>query len=216
MVVWVLWNNRNNKVWNDMADTGRSLGVKVRHLWEEWTVVQQLQHTPVNSSQVQQVLRWQRPSQEWYKCNVDAAFHQEINKTSISWCLRDYLGRFVMAETTWFEGNCPVIEGEAIALIEALKAMQLRNIQQVQFETDSKIVADAILHQHGGFSKFCLLIRHISNLLLSNANFSVKFIKRQVNMVTHTLARVPISWPSHYIFDSLPICISSLLINEMV
>jgi hypothetical protein len=67
--------------------------------------------------------------------------------------------------------------------------MQLRNIQQVQFETDSKIVADAILHQHGGFSEFCLLIRHISNLLLSNANFSVKFIKRQANMVAHTLAR---------------------------
>jgi ribonuclease HI len=98
-----------------------------------------------------------------------------------------------MAETTWFEGNCSVIEGEAIALIEALKAMQLRNIQQVQFETDSKIVADAILHQNGGLSEFCLLIRHISNLLLSNENFSVKFIKRQANMVAHTLARAVIS-----------------------
>jgi hypothetical protein len=125
MVVWVLWNNRNNKVWNDMADTGRSLGVKARHLWEEWAAVQQLQHIPVNSSQVQQVLRRQRPSQGWYKCNVDAAFHQEINKTSTSWCLRDYLGILV---------TCYYV----------------------------------ILHQHGGFSEFCLLIRHISNLLLCN------------------------------------------------
>jgi hypothetical protein len=47
--------------------------------------------------------------------------------------LRDYLGRFLMAETTWCEGNCSIVEGEAIALIEALKAMQLRNIHQVQF-----------------------------------------------------------------------------------
>jgi hypothetical protein len=43
--VWVLWNNRNNKVWNDMADTGRSLGFKARHLWEEWAAIQQLQYT---------------------------------------------------------------------------------------------------------------------------------------------------------------------------
>jgi hypothetical protein len=133
MIMWVLWNNRNNKVWNDMADLGRSLGFKARRLWEEWTAIQQVQHVSVRSLQLQPVLQWQKPPHGWYKCNVDAGFHQGTNKTSTSWCLRDHLGRFVMAETTWFEGNCSIVEGEAIALIEALKAMQLRNIHQVQF-----------------------------------------------------------------------------------
>jgi hypothetical protein len=33
MLVWVLWNNRNNKVWNDANDLGQSLELKARHLW---------------------------------------------------------------------------------------------------------------------------------------------------------------------------------------
>jgi ribonuclease HI len=216
MVVWVLWNNRNNKVWNDMADPGRSIGFKARHSWEEWSNVQQMQHVSASSVQIQSVLSWQKPPHGWYKCNVDAGFHQGINKTSTSWVLRDHLGRFVMAETTWFEGNYSVVEGEALALIEALKAMQLRNIQHVLFETDSKTVADAILHQRSGYSEVNLLVGHISNLLLSNANFSVKFIKRQANMVAHTLARAAISWPSRCSFETLPICITQLLLNEMI
>jgi hypothetical protein len=32
----------------------------------------------------------------------------------------------------------------------------------------------------------------------------VKFIKRQVNMVSHTLAKAAILWASRYVFDVLP------------
>ncbi|CAJ2657007.1 unnamed protein product [Trifolium pratense] len=35
MLVWVLWNNRNNCVWNDMNESGSCLGIKARHLWAE-------------------------------------------------------------------------------------------------------------------------------------------------------------------------------------
>jgi hypothetical protein len=63
MLVWTLWNNRNNKVWNDANDSKQSLGLKARHLLEEWSVVQQIQHAAAASNQVQQVLTWQKPSQ---------------------------------------------------------------------------------------------------------------------------------------------------------
>jgi hypothetical protein len=66
----------------------------------------------------------------WYKCNVDAAFHQAINKTSTIWCLRDHLGCFVAAETTWLAGNYSIMKGEASALYEALKAMHIRSIKR--------------------------------------------------------------------------------------
>jgi hypothetical protein len=29
-----------------------------------------------------------------------------------------------MAETTWFDANCSIVEGEALALIEALRATE--------------------------------------------------------------------------------------------
>jgi hypothetical protein len=64
---------------------------------------------------------------------IDAGFHKEQNKTSTSWCLRDHTGRFVMAETTRLDENYTVVEGEAIALIEAMKAMEQRRLSHVIF-----------------------------------------------------------------------------------
>ncbi|MCI36461.1 polynucleotidyl transferase ribonuclease H fold, partial [Trifolium medium] len=82
---WVLWNNRNNKVWNDTIEEGRCLGMKAWHLWQEWKSVQQHKHNTPAPVQQQQPLFWQKPMEGWYKCNVDAGFHQDLNKTSAGW-----------------------------------------------------------------------------------------------------------------------------------
>jgi ribonuclease HI len=152
----------------------------------------------------------------WFKCNVDAAFHKEINKTSIGWILRDHLGRFIAAETTWIDGSCSIVEGESIALLEALKVVRQRDYSHVVFESDSKSVVDAIHHFRGGNSEFSLLVTNIINFLACNQNFMVKFVRRQANMVAHTLARAAISWSRRCTFETLPLCITPLLNNEMI
>jgi ribonuclease HI len=216
MAVWVMWNNRNNKVWNDVAEPGRGLGIKAKLLWEDWKLAQHQQHDRHQIMQQQHTITWQKPIQGWYKCNVDAAFHKQLHKTSTGWCLRDHMGRFIRAETTWMEGNCTIIEGEAIALIKALHAMEQQGVSHVIFESDSKSVVDAIHHLRGGTYEFSILISHINNLLYRNPNFVVKFIKRQSNMVAHSLARAAISWSCCRTFETLPLCIANLLINEML
>jgi hypothetical protein len=72
MLVWTLWNNRNNKVWNDASKTGRNIGFKARQLWEEWNAVKKLQHGGQQLVPHQQLLRWQKAMHGSYKCNVDA------------------------------------------------------------------------------------------------------------------------------------------------
>jgi ribonuclease HI len=216
MTAWVMWNNRNNKVWNDVAEPGRSLGVKAKLLWEEWNLAQQQQPGRQHITQQQHVISWEKPVHGWLKCNVDAAFHKQLNKTSSGWCLRDHMGRFIRAETTWMNGNCTIVEGESIALIKALHAMEQQGTSHVIFESDSKSVVDAISHLRGGSSEFSILISLINNYLYRNPNFVVKFIKRQANMIAHTLARAVISWSCCCTFETLPICIANSLINEML
>ncbi|KAK2423957.1 zinc finger CCCH domain protein [Trifolium repens] len=215
VLVWTLWKNRNNSVWNNEKETGRCLGVKARQLWTEWYMVQNMQQRTAVAVQQQQQLSWQRPPLNWYKCNVDAGFHQEVNKTSAGWCVRDHRGHCIMAGTTWREGHCSILEGEAMALLHALREMEQLGLSQVIFETDSKSVVDAIQHYRGGNSEFSSIIGHINNVLLLNPNFMVKFIKRQANMVAHALARAAISWSRRYIVNTLPTCIATLLNNEM-
>jgi ribonuclease HI len=94
--------------------------------------------------------------------------------------------------------------------------MRQRGMSQVIFETDSKSVVDAIHHFHGGNSEFSFIISTINNILSCNPNFKVKFTKQQANMVAHNLARAAISWTRRCIFETLPICITSILNNEMI
>jgi hypothetical protein len=129
--------------------------------------------------------------------------------------VRDQRGYCIAAGTAWNEGKYSILEGEAVALLHALKEMENRGLSQVIFETDSKNVVDAIQHFRGGNSEFSSIIRNINNVLLVHPNFMVKFSKRQANMVAHKLARVAISWPRRYIVNTLPPCIETLLNNEM-
>jgi hypothetical protein len=142
--VWTLWNNRNNKVWNDVAESGRTLGFKAKQYWEEWIMVQNLQQHQLPIMQQQQTT-WDVPPYGWLKCNVDAGFHRELNKTSLGWCLRDHTGRFITAGTNWIDGICSIMEGEALALITTLHVMIQKGVTHVIIETDSKSVVDAII-----------------------------------------------------------------------
>ncbi|GAU41624.1 hypothetical protein TSUD_81100 [Trifolium subterraneum] len=118
--------------------------------------------------QEQQVQQWQKPPFGWYKCNVDAGFYNERRKTSAGWCVCDHAGQFIMAGTSWEQGKCSIIEGEAITLLETMKEMTRRGLTYVIFETDSKRVVEATQKPH------------------------------RANMVAHKLARAAISWASRY------------------
>jgi ribonuclease HI len=114
------------------------------------------------------------------------------------------------------EGNCSVIEGESLALLQALNELEQWGVSHAIIEMDSKSLVDAIQHIHVGVSDFSFIVRQLNNVLLLNPNFMVMFVKRQTNIVAHTLVRAAISWPRRYTLDSLPLCISTLLHNEMI
>jgi hypothetical protein len=74
MAAWVMWNNRNNKVWNDNAEPGTCLGIKAKLLWEDWKLAQHQQQDRRQNLQQQHPITRQKPIQGWYKCNVMPLF----------------------------------------------------------------------------------------------------------------------------------------------
>jgi hypothetical protein len=76
MLVWVLWNNRNNRVWISSTKPGRSLGYKARHLWQEWFYVQQVQHMHHMTVRQQPIAaRWMAETFVWlekmqHRCGI--------------------------------------------------------------------------------------------------------------------------------------------------
>jgi hypothetical protein len=75
------------------------LGIKARHIWDEWRSVQNCQHDNPSTAIQQQQLNWQKPPWGWHKCNVDAEFYNALNKTDAGWCVRNHTDtcNFVLA-----------------------------------------------------------------------------------------------------------------------
>jgi hypothetical protein len=70
-----------------------------------------------------------------------------------------------------------------------------------------------ILANKGDAGEFGSIVSNIRSMIVSNSNFVVKFVRRQTNMIVHTLFKAAISYANHHTFNSLPSCIEHLLIN---
>jgi ribonuclease HI len=210
MLIWILWNNRNNMVWNQEKESGLQLGYKALNFWHDWYAVQR-----VYNSSAQQVA-WQPPPRGKYKCNIDVGIHEDASKTSAGWCVRDHRGQFVLGGSSWINGKCSSHEGEALALLEAMKELQQRGFNNVIFETDAQVIVGAIRRRNTGVSEFSSIINKIKCMLSLYSGFEVKPIRRQANRIAHTIARAALSWSRRHVFDIIPYCIHNLLYNEMI
>jgi hypothetical protein len=90
-------------------------------------------------------------------------------------------GSVCIGSTSWLQGEYSIIEGGAIAIIEAMKEVVRRCFANVIFKTDSKSVVDATRCLRFNVSKFSSLICKIKR------------------MVVHKLAIVAVSWSNRYV-----------------
>jgi ribonuclease HI len=217
-LLWFAWQNRNNKMWNDSSLQAQQIGAQAAKYWHDWAAVHALQHDtqqPVHTATAAATpTQWQQPPRGYLKCNVDASFYNSAGSSGWGWVVRDASGEFKVAGSNIVNTPLSVLEGEAMALVEAMEEMIHRGLSYVIFESDSKLVVDAISSNHSGVSEFSLLISHIQSLLSINNYFEVKYVSRQANKVAHYLARAAFSMSRRRIFESVPRCIETYLINE--
>jgi hypothetical protein len=138
--------------------------------WQQWEVINGLlndqqqpdqQRATANSS-----VQWQHPPTGLLKCNVDASFFSSNGATGWGWCLHDSRGYFQLAGTNVVNSPLSVLEGEALAIIEAMKEVIHRGLPFVIFESDSKLVVNVISSRQNGTSEFSILLSHIHSLLI--------------------------------------------------
>jgi ribonuclease HI len=220
VMLWCIWQNRNNFVWNNNKMSAQQIGMQADRMWHDWAMAQgllddQQQHVQLLHGDNLALHQWQAPSLGYVKCNVDASFFDNDGATGWGWCVRDHRGRFLLAGTNLIHAQLNTLEGEAMAIKEAMHELMLRGYSNVIFESDSKIAVDAISSRHVGISDFSVIISDIKSLLVANSNFEVKFVKQQANTVAHSLARAAYSMTSRSIFQTVPRCIVNYLMNEM-
>ncbi|GAU13359.1 hypothetical protein TSUD_192710 [Trifolium subterraneum] len=207
MLLWCIWHNRNDKLWNDNVQMPRQIGRHALDAWNDWYSVHKLQRNNVSETTTTDLVRWEKPALDWVKCNVDVAFVSGSERTSVGLCFRDNGGHFMAGMTHW--------QQTVIALLLAMEEARHRGLDRVQFESGSKVLIEAIHMKRRGNSEFLSIVHDILNLMSTFINFEVKFVSRQANLVAHTLARTANSWAGFHRFENIPFCIEHLVFNEM-
>jgi hypothetical protein len=91
------------------------------------------------------------------------------------------------------------------------------HLNNVVFELDSKHVVDNFKNNRRDESVFGDIIKDCKNVFYSYfTNSHVEFIRRQVNEVAHSLAKVAPCLANFQIFTDTFTCIRNLIINEML
>ncbi|KAL8485187.1 hypothetical protein ACS0TY_027478 [Phlomoides rotata] len=121
------------------------------------------------------------------KLNADASIRHG-HGTGIAGVLRDFEGRVVWC----YAEKCPValdIEmAEATAIYRGLFLAQEHGVSDLQVESDSQILINAITKGRLDLSYFGRLVRLIVELSISFERISFSWTRRMGNLVAHRLA----------------------------
>ncbi|MCI46738.1 cytochrome P450, partial [Trifolium medium] len=85
----------------DNVQMSSQIGRHAFDAWNDWYAVHNLQHHNESRDTKPGLLRWEKPTPGWVKCNVDAAFVIGSRKTSVGLCFRDSNGQFMADMTQW-------------------------------------------------------------------------------------------------------------------
>ena len=103
--------------------------------------------------------------------------------------LRNAQGQFVCCFTKCFNGLLNAKEAKAIGMREAVLWVRQQGVQQVIFETDAKSTVDALNNKKTDNSEFGSIISECRDLFNQMLRFKYNFIRREANVIAHSLAR---------------------------
>jgi ribonuclease HI len=215
-VIWSIWKQRNNRIWNNVIDAQNFVFSRAAPLINDWCAVQQARPgTPGQPTTTE--IKLNKPANGRVKCNIDASFSSHNNRVGIGVCIRDEKGAYVSAKLDQFSPICDVRVGEALGFLSALSWVHELNLGPVDFELDSKLVIDGFHSNNHDATEFGEIISHCKRLYRSfYVNSSVEFIRRQANEVAHSLAKAATYIASPQVLVDIPNYIEHILINEML
>ena len=112
----------------------------------------------------------------------------DLSTIGLGMVMRRNDGQFYTCKTLLLPLSYSVKEAEVLALRETLFWVLSLKLVDVEFETDSLLVVNSLSSHFLDRSEYGFLISDCV-CLRSKGNYSIRFIKRQVNKCAHVLAK---------------------------
>ncbi|KAM6559081.1 hypothetical protein CsatA_028320 [Cannabis sativa] len=188
MLCWAIWQDSNNKVWNEKSGSVKNVVALARNNLEQGE-------------------QWCAPHVDYYKINVDAATFRDKHRFGFGWVLRDAKG-YVLQTRSGSWHRC-VDQGfaEALGVKEVLSWIKNSNFSNIMVEMDSLVMVQALWSSVIMISPFGSCIEECKGLFSTLTNVNFRFVKRSANHIAHAFVRL--SW----LYDDRSYSGSSILSN---
>ncbi|CAN0881952.1 hypothetical protein LINGRAHAP2_LOCUS14521 [Linum grandiflorum] len=186
---WSIWRERNNRVWNAKSTPLGLVLQGSQHYLADWRAARAKILPPPPNPSSPPCPKWHPPPPSHLKCNIDVATFSNEHKTGWGMVIRDSNGRILHYRMSHRSSDISSQEGEAIALIEALRWVIELELHQVIFEGDSLELKQTLETMEDDNTEFGDLVRMSRNLMRCLGGYSYEFVRRARNQVAHVMAR---------------------------
>jgi len=159
-------------------------------------------------------VKWIKPTEGRFKCNIDVSFSQFSNRVGIRVCIRDDTCTFVLVETELLLHSMRYLLAKLLdcyqfwnVLINYIWDLSILNLMQKKWWI--------IFHLH--ITNFGMIIHNCKTIFEQYyVNSCVEFVRWQANKAAHRFAKEATPSYSFQILVEIPDCIEHMLSNEMM
>ncbi|XP_059295549.1 uncharacterized protein LOC132048883 [Lycium ferocissimum] len=202
MIIWELWKRRNTighrgrvsfrKVVHEVNNSLFYL-TKIRYpwlnsipfLWPE--IVAMLDN--YNPRIITKVMYWKLPPDRWFKCNTDGATRGNPGDSSYGFCVRNWLGDLLYAQSETIGESTNVI-AEAKAILEGIKYSIDMQLLPLIVETDSLLLKNMV---EGEWKVPWGIISYVERIKRLKEMYEVKIqhVYREGTLKIHSFSELP-------------------------
>ncbi|KAG8642931.1 hypothetical protein MANES_12G143650v8 [Manihot esculenta] len=118
MILWALWQNRNNVVWKGQGQTASGVFFMALNFLQQWKAARVVSSVSTTVDPARPV--WSPPPHDWIKTNIDASLSLQRGSVGFGSVIRKDDGSFVAAKTGSFYSQMDAKCAEIIGFREAL------------------------------------------------------------------------------------------------
>ncbi|XP_010431245.1 PREDICTED: uncharacterized protein LOC104715550 [Camelina sativa] len=146
-ILWSLWKNRNNLVFEGQVFLILDMVSKIRNDTEEWFQAQEIEQKEESSVEQRnegQNQKWRPSSKPWLKCNVASSWDKDKANCGASWVLRNSLGSVLLHSRMSLVNIGSKEDSMLQTSLWAMKSMKSLHIPRVVFALEASELVGAI------------------------------------------------------------------------
>ncbi|XP_061993825.1 uncharacterized protein LOC133711745 [Rosa rugosa] len=182
MVMWAIWRNRNNVLWNNTKQSADALVLSSLAWLDEFTKANRV--AQLAPSKLQKT--WRPPERGTWKLNVDGSFIPNTTLGGVGGVLRDDRGNFRAAFAIPISNVASAKQVELRAIKEGLNLVA--TVGNVVIETDCLDAVSSIADMQSTYLHEEGLLDDIRHELEQRSDIVVQHTSRVCNRVAHCLA----------------------------